>query len=141
MTERPLLHTVALMAATTAWGAAVSVREDVVGEPLRWRARGSVRTHLAVGWGSGLSAPWPMVALAFADAVRERAGVRAGRWIERSPLVASALVANVTAAVLMIRAGRKAQPRRPGGPAASGRHRVTAAHRPRGTTQQAPRRR
>ena len=57
MAERRLIGVVAMFVASTAWGGAVSIRDDVVGEPLGWRAPGSVTTHLATGWGSGLSAP------------------------------------------------------------------------------------
>jgi hypothetical protein len=127
--ERRLMGAVALFVASTAWGAAVSVREDVLGEPLGWRAPGEVATHLAIGWGSALSAPWPMVAIAFADAVRNDPGRRAGRWCAvvgvaifagvlvepatwgrraRSRLIASTVVANVLAGALLILAARRA---------------------------------
>lgn len=131
MTGRRLGGPAALFVASTAWGAAVSVREHLVGEPLGWRAPGSVGQHLAVGWGSAVSAPWPMVALVVGDALREGSGRPAGRWcgyvgaavfagtaIEpatwgrraRSPLIASAVVANLVAGALLIRAGRQASP-------------------------------
>lgn len=119
----------ALFVASTAWGAAVSVREGLVGEPLGWRAPGSVGTHLAVGWGSAVSAPWPMVAVVLGDALRESSDRPAGRWCRligaavlagtavepatwgrraRSPLVVTAVVANLVAGALLIRAGRQA---------------------------------
>lgn len=119
----------ALLVASTAWGAAVSLREDVVGEPLGWRAPGTVATHLAIGWGSGLSAPWPMVAAVLLDAARDRPGRRAGRscavvgaalvagvlvepatWGRRasSPLIASTVIANLSTGALLILAGRRA---------------------------------
>ena len=128
MPERRLIGAVAMFVASTAWGAAVSVRDDVVGEPLGWRAPGSVTTHLALGWGSGLSAPWPMVAIAIADAVLPGRGRRAGRWCTalgvaviagtvvepatwgrraRSPLITSAVIANLSAAALLMWAARR----------------------------------
>lgn len=119
----------ALFIASTVWGAAVSLREHVVGEPLGWRAPGTVATHLVVGWGSGLSAPWPMVATVLVDAAWHSPGRPAGRWsavvgaaliagvlVEpatwgrraHSPLIASTVIANVSTGVLLILAGRRA---------------------------------
>lgn len=130
MAERRLAGAAALFVLSTAWSAAVSLREDVVGEPLGWRAPGSVATHLAVGWGSGLSAPWPMVALVVADAARESSGRSAGTWCARvgmaifggvmvepvtwgrraySPLIASTVIANLVTGAVLIRAGRRAE--------------------------------
>lgn len=129
MVDRRLLGAAALLVASTAWGAAVSLREDVVGEPLGWRAPGTVATHLAIGWGSGLSAPWPMVATALLDALRDSPGRQVGRstavvgaalvagvlvepatWGRRawSPLVTSTVVANLATGALLILAGRRA---------------------------------
>lgn len=129
MAERPLRGAAALFLASTAWGAAVSLREDLVGEPLGWRAPGTVATHLAVGWGSGLSAPWPMVAMVLVDAGRGSRGRPAGRWsvvigvalvagvlVEPvtwgrrawTPLVASTVIANLSTGALLVLAGRRA---------------------------------
>ncbi|WP_225754268.1 hypothetical protein [Actinotalea sp. Marseille-Q4924] len=132
MRTRPIRRAAIVFLAATAWGAAVSVRDDVVGEPLGLRAPGSAVTHLVTGWGTGLAAPWPMAALVLVDAVREASGRPAGRWSRlvgaavfagtavepvtwgrraRSPLVASAVVVNLVAGTLLLRAGRGATAR------------------------------
>jgi hypothetical protein len=119
---------VALFVVSNAWGAAVSVRENVVGEPLGWRVPGPVTTHVAIGLGSALSAPLPMVAIALADAVRDDSRRQPGRWCAvigvvifagmlvepatwgrraRSPLVASTVIANVLAGASLILAARR----------------------------------
>ena len=123
---------VVLFAATTTWGAVVSVREHVPGEPLLVRVPGSIPRQLAAGWGAGLSAPWPMVALAVGNTVRSRPDHAADRVLTtlgvcvclgtaiepvtwgrraRSRGVASAVVLNLAAAAAMIRAGRAARKR------------------------------
>ena len=68
MVDRSLAAAAALFTASTVYGAVVSLRHDVVGEPLRVRPPGSVAQHLAVGLGAGLSAPWPMPVAAIAAA-------------------------------------------------------------------------
>lgn len=76
---------VLLFAAATTWGAVVSVREQVVGEPLHIHLPGSVVRHAASGWGAGLT--W---------------GRRA-----HSRTVASAVGFNMVAAAALVRAGRQ----------------------------------
>jgi hypothetical protein len=127
MIDRPLLLPTAAFAAGTAFGAAVSVREGVRGEPLGVDLPGRIGVHLAAGWGSGLSAPWPMPALALATALRGQsraarttavavgAGVLIGTLIEpvtwgrraRSPLIATAVGVNLLSAVALLNAGLK----------------------------------
>ncbi len=60
MVDLSLLAAAACFGAVTAVGAAVSMHEDIPGEPLGLRVPGRVPVHLAAGLGSGLSAPWPM---------------------------------------------------------------------------------
>ncbi len=60
MVDLSLLAAAACFGAVTAVGAAVSMHEDIPGEPLGWRVPGRVPVHLAACLGSGLSAPWPM---------------------------------------------------------------------------------
>ena len=128
MTDRAALLAAGIFAASTAFGAAVSVKEDVRGEPLGIEVPGSVGMHLAAGWGSGLTAPWPMPALALGAAVSadpEARWVRptfaglgtaifVGTIIEpvtwgrraRSPLTAAAVALNLLAAASLLAAGR-----------------------------------
>ena len=68
--DRPLLAAAAGLAAASVYGARVAVRDDVVGEPLGVRFPGRVATHLALAWGAGTSAPWPMPVAALALAWR-----------------------------------------------------------------------
>jgi hypothetical protein len=118
-----------IFAASTAFGAAVSLKEDVRGAPLGFDLPGSVGVHLAVGWGSGLTAPWPMPALALAAALFARRDDRWARptykglgiailagtiiepvtWGRRpsSPLTAAAVCLNLVAAATLLGAGRK----------------------------------
>lgn len=66
-----LLGPAALFAASTAYATAVAATEpDLPGEPFGLRVPGRVRTHLALGLGSAISAPWPMPAIAMWAAVR-----------------------------------------------------------------------
>ena len=69
MTDRAPLLAAGIFAAATAFGAAVSLKEDVRGAPMGLEVPGSVGMHVAAGWGSGLTAPWPMPALALGAAV------------------------------------------------------------------------
>jgi len=131
-------------AAATAYGAVVSIREDVPGEPLGLRVPLTVSAGVVLGWGSGLSAPWPMPAAALlvaADPHRSAgptagrvlaaigAGVVTGTLIEPitwqpqrwTPATASAIGLNLIAAVILIRLGRR--------PAAAERGGGIAGHR------------
>jgi hypothetical protein len=127
--DQSLLFAAGIFAASSAFGAAVSLKEDVRGEPLGIDLPGSVGVHLAVGWGSGLTAPWPMPALALGAAICAGPQVRWARptckglglailvgtiiepvtWGRRpsSPLTAAAVSLNLIAAVALATAGRR----------------------------------
>lgn len=127
--ERRLVGRAVLLTAATVWGALVSLRADVDGEPLGLRSPGPVAAQVALGLGSGLSAPWPMPAAVWAAVLRGHPGdprarrtcavvgcmLIAGVLVEpvtwgqrqRSLAVASTVVANVLAAVGLITAGRR----------------------------------
>src|SRR6478752_194041 len=75
--SRPLVIAAAAFAASTAFGSVVAARGNVEGAPFGVRLPISVRTGLLAGWGSGLSAPWPMPVVALIAALR--GGPRAGR--------------------------------------------------------------
>ena len=75
--SRPLVIAAAAFAASTALGSVVAARGNVEGAPFGVRLPISVPTGLLVGWGSGLSAPWPMPAVALIAALR--GGPTAGR--------------------------------------------------------------
>ncbi len=129
MADQAMLLAAGIFAASTAFGAAVSLKEDVRGAPLGIDLPGSVEAHLAVGWGSGLTAPWPMPALALAAAVRAGPEVRWARptcvglgigilvgtiiepvtWGRRpsSLLTAASVSLNLIAAVALLTAGRR----------------------------------
>jgi len=47
-------------AGATAHNSAVAIRENLPGEPLGIRVPISVKTGILTGWGSSVSAPWPM---------------------------------------------------------------------------------
>lgn len=47
-------------AGATLFGSAVSIRNNLPGEPLGIRLPLSTPTALLVGWGAGVAAPWPM---------------------------------------------------------------------------------
>lgn len=117
------------MTAATVWGAVVSIRADVDGEPLGVRSPGPVGVQVAVGLGSGLSAPWPMPAAVWSAVLRGHPGdpratrtcvtvgcmLLAGVLVEpvtwgrrqRSLAVASTVAANVVAALGLITAARR----------------------------------
>lgn len=135
MTDRPLLLAAGLFAACSAFGAAVSLKHDIRGEPLGIDPGGNVGQHLAAGWGSGLSAPWPMQALALGAALYARPGVPWARnvsvglgtvmllgtaiepvtWARRSrsPLTVVAVSLNLLAAVALLSIGRQKRSRPP----------------------------
>ena len=70
-----LLGPAALFVASTAYATAVAATEsDLPGEPFGLHVPGGVRTHLALGLGSAISAPWPMPAIAMWAAVRGNPG-------------------------------------------------------------------
>lgn len=71
MADPLLLGPAALFAAATAYGTAVAATEaGPRGEPLGLQVPGSVRTHLLLGWGAAVAAPWPMPVIAAVAAAR-----------------------------------------------------------------------
>lgn len=129
MADQAMLLAAGIFAASSAFGAAVSLKQGVRGAPLGIDLPGSVAVHLAVGWGGGLSAPWPMPALALGAAVCAGPEVRWARptyaglgigilvgtiiepvtWARRpsSPLTAASVSLNLIAAVALLTAGRR----------------------------------
>jgi hypothetical protein len=75
--SRPLVIAAAAFAASTVCGSVVAARGNVEGAPFGVKLPISVPTGLLVGWGSGLSAPWPMPVVALIAALR--GGQTAGR--------------------------------------------------------------
>jgi len=72
-TEDPdrALRTAALMfACAAAFGTAVTIRDDLPGEPLGIRVPLTVPTGILVGWGGAVAAPWPMPVAAVIAAFR-----------------------------------------------------------------------
>ena len=135
MVDRGLVAAAAGLAGTTVFGAYVSVRENIAGEPLGQRLPGRVPVHLRLGLGSGLSAPWPMPVAAIVAALQSHpgqawprrvcaavgAGVLGGTMVEpvtwgrrsRAPLVSAAVALNLISGCVLILAGRQAAaPRR-----------------------------
>ena len=136
--DRPLLAAAAAFAAASAYGARVAVREDVPGEPLGVRLPGRVPTHLALGWGAGTSAPWPLPVAGLLLALRPRRGASPGAactalgaavlagtvvepvtWGRRPspPAVTRSVALNLAAGAALVLAGRRATraARRPAG--------------------------
>jgi hypothetical protein len=67
---------------STVYTTAVAATEpDLPGEPFGRRIPGRVRTHLALGLGSAIAAPWPMPAIAMWAAVRGDPG---STWAART---------------------------------------------------------
>ena len=58
-------------ACATGYNSVVAIREKVPGEPLGIRIPLSVSTGILVGWGSAVSAPWPMPVAALYAAARQ----------------------------------------------------------------------
>jgi hypothetical protein len=129
MVDRSLLGVAAYFTAATVFGAVVSIKENLPGEPLGLHVPGRVPIHLAVGLGSGLSAPWPMPVAALAAALRAPSGdtwpgptctiigcavllgtlVEPATWGRRSDsrLTKATVALNVLAASALIIAGRR----------------------------------
>jgi hypothetical protein len=127
MIDRGLVAAAAGLAGATAFGAYVSVREDISGEPLGLRLPGHVPVNLRLGLGSGLSAPWPMPVAAIVAALQSRpgqtwprrvcaavgAGVLGGTMVEpvtwgrrsRGPLVSAAVALNLISGSALILTG------------------------------------
>jgi hypothetical protein len=130
MVDRSLLGVAAYFTAATVFGAVVSIKENLPGEPLGLHVPGRVPIHLAVGLGSGLSAPWPMPVAVLAAALRARSAdtwpgptftivgsalvlgtlVEPATWARRSDsrLTKATVALNVLAASALIIAGRRA---------------------------------
>ncbi len=129
--DGPAVAAAGLFAGCSALGAAISLRQDIPGEPLGIRVPGTVATHLAIGWGSALSAPVPMQIAALAAALSARPGLTwpartltgigvaglAGILAEpvtwgrrpRSGAVAALLPLELASAAALIWAGRRSQ--------------------------------
>ena len=85
MADPLLLGPAALFTASTAYATAVAYTErGLPGEPFSLHVPGKVRTHLALGLGSAISAPWPMPAIATWAAVRGNPG---SAWAARTTTV------------------------------------------------------
>ncbi len=125
---RPLVIAAGAFVASTAFGSVVATRENVDGEPFGVKLPISVPAGLVAGWGSGLSAPWPMPALAMIAATRPGrtsgrvcaaigAGVIVGTLIEpvtwrRTSLLAHiAMLCNLLAGGALLHEGMRAQSR------------------------------
>src|SRR6478752_8029475 len=123
--SRPLVTAAAAFAASTAFGSVVAARENVEGAPFGVRLPISVRTGLLAGWGSGLSAPWPMPAVALTAALRGGptagricaaigAGVIAGTavepvtWSYTTPLNHIVMIGNLGSGAPLVREGWRA---------------------------------
>lgn len=117
--DRPVAAPLDLIGASavgvsTAFGSAVSLRLGLKGEPLGVRVPGTVRTHLAVGLGGGLAAPWPMTLLALRWPRAVGLTMLAGTLVEpvtwgrraRSHEVWIAVAANLAAVAVLWRPGR-----------------------------------
>lgn len=74
MPDALLLGPAALFAAATVYATAVAPANPLTGEPFGLRVPGRVRTHLALGLGSAVSAPVLMPAIAMWAALRGSPG-------------------------------------------------------------------
>jgi hypothetical protein len=82
MSDPLLIGPTAAFAAVTVYASSVAASEPgLVGEPFGLRAPGRVCTHLAIGLGSAISAPWPMAAVAAWAAAR---GTKHSAWAART---------------------------------------------------------
>ena len=130
MVNRGLVAAASGFAGATTFGAFVSVRENIPGEPLGLNLPGRVPVHLRLGLGSGLSAPWPMPVAAMVAALRSGPGqplpgrvcaavgaivlggtvVEPATWGRRSraPLVSAAVALNLISGIALMTAGRRA---------------------------------
>lgn len=71
MADPLLLGPAALFVTSTVYGTTLAaIHPELPGEPFGLRVPGRVRTHLALGLGSALAAPWPMPAMAMWAALR-----------------------------------------------------------------------
>jgi hypothetical protein len=135
--DRALLVAAAAFTGACAFGSAVAARHGIAGEPLGVQVPLSVRTGLAVGWGAGVAAPWPMPAAALVAArVSDRnsrlpglvcgglglaciAGtlVEPVTWRRRSrpPTARAAIAGNVVSSAVLAVAGWRSAQRRPTG--------------------------
>ena len=76
--DRALVAASVAFAAAAGLGSAVAIRNELPGEPLGITVPLSVPAGLAVGWGAGVAAPWPMPVAALIAATRvQRAGASA----------------------------------------------------------------
>ena len=96
MADALLLAPTVAFAAATVYATAVATTEpDLLGEPLGLRPPGRVRSHLVLGWGSAISAPWPMAVIATCAA--SRATQNSARAARTVALVGAGIVAGTLA--------------------------------------------
>lgn len=82
MADPLLLGPAASFMTSTVYTTALAATEpDLPGEPFGLRVPGRVRTHLALGLGSAIAAPWPMPAIAMWAAMRGDPG---STWAART---------------------------------------------------------
>jgi hypothetical protein len=85
MTDPLLLGPAVAFVTSTVYATSVAATEpDLPGEPFGLRIPGRVPTHLALGIGSAIAAPWPMPALALWAAVR---GSPSSAWAARTTTI------------------------------------------------------
>jgi hypothetical protein len=96
MADPLLLGPAALFLASTAYATAVAAtKPDLPGEMFGLHLPGQVRTHLALGLGSAISAPWPMPVITTWAAVR---GTSGSKWAALTvAVVGSGMLAGVLA--------------------------------------------
>jgi hypothetical protein len=68
--DRGMLAAAVLFTVATACGSTVAIKRDLAAEPFGIRVPLPVLAAVALGWGSALSAPWPMPAAALLAALR-----------------------------------------------------------------------
>lgn len=129
MVDRPLLGAAVLYTASTAYGAAVSLRYHLPSEAAGIHVSGTVERQLLTALGSGLSAPWPMPLSTLVAALASGSGrrwpgrvavgvgtltllgtvtepVTLGRRV-RTPLVWVSVALNLASAVALVAVGRR----------------------------------
>jgi hypothetical protein len=136
--DRGMLAAAVLFTAATAYGSTIAIRLDLPGEPFGIRISLPVPAAVALGWGTALSAPWPMPAVALVAARRAGRSIGSGPGLvhiglgtaalvvgglaesvmrtprNQSNTVRAAIAVNLLAACALIGAGLRQVLRRPG---------------------------